>query len=153
MLQGIVDSIVLGFHLDESTASFELVCVNEGTIPGARAFVRFRFGGVRHFKRTPGGSRELRDVGSTFVSRDVDGTWIIQSVRREKPDHLRIVSLSLGEAFGGIELRYEDVTCEVVHLYAKPTGLDGWSYFELGTDGPVDFYNPFGCAWAEATRR
>jgi hypothetical protein len=148
MLQDIVDSIVLGFHLDESTAAFELVCTNEGTVPGARAFVRFQFQGVRQFKRAPGGYRELRSVGSTFVARDVQGTWLVQTVRREKPDHLRVVSISLGEAFGGIELRYEDVTCEVVHLYAKPKGVDEWDYFELGSDRPVDFYSPFGCAWA-----
>src|SRR5688500_13221773 len=91
MLQGIVDSIVLGFHLDESAATFELVCENEGTIPGARAFVRFRFQGVRQFKRTPGGNRELLSVSSTFVARGVRGTWLIQRVRREKPDHLRVV--------------------------------------------------------------
>lgn len=127
-LQAIVDATVLGFHLDESAAELDLVCAQEGTVPGARALVRFRFYGVRHFERTPGRDRELREVGSTFVARDVRGTWLVQTVRREKPGHLRVVALSMGEAFA-------------------------WDYFEVGTDRPVDVHNPFGCSWAEATRR
>jgi hypothetical protein len=154
LLQGTVDALVSGFHLDESAAEFELVCELASPFPGAtRSFVRFRFCGVRQFERSPGRLRKLREVGTTFVGRRVEGAWSVQTVRTAKPGTLRVVSISLGEAFGGIAFRYMDATHEVVHVYAKKKGSDEWDYFEVGTDRPVDFYNPFASSWAEETRR
>jgi hypothetical protein len=149
MLESCVDAIVLGFHLDEGAAVFELVCSFEGPIPGAVSFVRFRFAGVRGFVRVPGRDRELQQARGTFVLRDVQGTWSIQRVRARKPGPHREVAISMGEAFGGFELRYDDATHEVVHLYAKQKGADEWDYFEVDTGRPVGFYNPFAAEWAD----
>ncbi len=150
VLEGTEEALVLGFHLDELAAEFELVCEFWGKRAGAdRAFVQFRFRGVQQFKRNPGAHERLQKVGTTFVARAVKGAWVIQTVRTGKVGTLSVVSISLGESFGGIEFRYEDVTHEVVHLYAKPKGSNDWAYFEVDTGRPVDFYNPFGSSWAE----
>lgn len=143
------EMLVLGFHLDEPAAEFELVCESlEKNAEASRAFALFRFCGVRQFEWRHGASKELRTLRTTFVSRSVRGSWVIQSVRSGKEAELSIVSLSLGNSFGGIEFRYEDVKHEVIQLYAKAKGPSAWDYFEVGTNRPVDFYNPFGRPWA-----
>lgn len=148
-LVGTEEALVLGFHLDESAAEFELVCEFWGKHPKAdRAFALFRFRGVQQLERGPGSHEELRKVGTTFVARAVRGAWVIHSARIEKDDKLRFASLSLGDSFGNIEFRYEVATHEVVHLYAKPKAPNNWDYFEVGTGRAVDFYNPFGRPWA-----
>jgi hypothetical protein len=150
VLEGLEEVLVLGFHLDESSAAFELVCEFRGKSAGAdRAFVRFQFFSVQRFKRKPGLYAPLQKVGTTYLSRTVQGAWVIQAVDTRKIGTFATLSISLGASFGGIEFGYEDVTYEVIQLYAKPNGINDWAYFEVGTDRPVDFYNPFGTSWAD----
>jgi hypothetical protein len=154
LLEATQDMIVLGFHLDDAASEFELVCESPDTIAGAsRAFVQFRFSGVQRFKRSPRGRYGAPvQLGTTFVAREVAGTWDVKSVHTAKPGTRGVLALELGAAYCGIEFEYETVAYEHVQFYAIRTESNGWTYFEVGTDRPVDFYNPFGCAWAEAAR-
>lgn len=148
-LIGTAEAPVLGFHLDESKAEFELVCEFWSQRAEAnRAFSLFRFFGVTQFVRKAGAYKELGTIGTTFVARDVRGTWVIQDVRSERGGGVVGVEISLGESFGSLELKYEQLSHEVIHLYAKTRGLSDWTYFEVGTNRPVDFYNPFDRPWA-----
>lgn len=150
VLEGSEEALVLGYHLNELDAQFELVCEFWGKSTGAdRAFVRFRFFGVQQFERSPGEYERVQEVGATFLAREVEGAWVLQEVHIAKANALEIISMSLGLDFGGVSFLYEDVTYEVIHLYAVAKGTNDWDYFEVGTDKPVDFYNPFGCAWAK----
>jgi hypothetical protein len=154
VLEGTEEALVLGFHLNDEAAEFELVCEFWNKSAGAdRAFVRFRFCGVEEFERRQGRYPQPPLVGTTFVARAVRAHWVIQQVRTGNAGTSSAVSFSFGLNFGDIEFRYESVTYDVVHLIGKPAGTDKWVYFEIGTGRLVDFYNPFGCAWAEETSR
>jgi hypothetical protein len=145
------EALVLGYHLDESTAEFELVCeVWAGGAGADRAFGHFQFSGVQKFERKPGLHKPLRNVGSTFVARAVTGTWVIQAVRIRKFHAFSAIEVSLGGSFGSVAFRYEVVTHQIIQLYAKAKGSGTWDYFEVGTDRPVDFENPFDRSWAKA---
>jgi hypothetical protein len=103
---------------------------------------------------SPGLDKQLEQVGSTFVSRAVQGSWVIQVVDLgtvTTPTTRRVISISMGLSFGGLTFQYRDVTHEVIQLYAEKRGIDSWAYFEVGSDRPVDFANPFGAPWAEGT--
>jgi hypothetical protein len=151
VLEGIVNRIVMGFHLDESAGQFELVCESPDTIAGAhRAFVYFRFVGVKRFKRTqPRHGRAYGELRSTYVACEGNGSWCVDSVRTAKPSVRRAVSIEMTLPHGGIELECDDVSYENVQLYAKPAANNDWTYFEVGTDRPVEVDNPFRCAWAD----
>lgn len=137
---------------DESASELELVCESRNMEAGAtRAFVLFRFLEVRHFVWRRGEAKELNVSSTTFVARAVRGTCELGSIRTKKLDNLCTISLALGHRFGDIEVRCDDVKHELVQLYAKARGPNAWDYFELGTNRPVDFYNPFGRPWASVS--
>jgi hypothetical protein len=153
-LIGTDEALILGFHLDASAAEFELVCESwRPDAPAIRAFSLFRFSGVEQFKRRFGAVVRSRIVTTTFLARDERATWVMQGVRSEQADELSRVDISMGHNYGGIEFRYRRLTHELIGLYPIAKGVDRWDYFEVGTNRPVDFYNPCGLPWAATDRR
>ena len=92
-------------------------------------------------------------MGTTFVARQVEGSWVIQAVDIETVDARHCIVISLGSSFGDVEFQYEGLSHDVVHLYGKQKGPSIWDYFEVGTARPVDLYNPFDCQWARRGAR
>lgn len=134
-LESTIEAVVLGFHLDASTAQFELVCESYFKHTDAnRAFSLFTFFDVKKFNRTLGALDRLKKVTSTFVLRDVVGTWVIQGVGNEQGDQCSKIEISLGHSFGEVEFQYSELTHERIDLYAKAKGVAEWDYFEVGTD-------------------
>ena len=149
-LATIEGALVLGFHLDGASASFELVYDYWDKRPEAsRALAQLRFESVQHFERVPGARADFRHVDDHYVSRDVPGAFEIEVLRtRVRPGHTELQA-SLGSAFGGFEFRYQQVALEVVHLTSREAGDSVWSHRELDTGRPIDFHNPFSRPWAE----
>jgi hypothetical protein len=149
ILEQSLEALVLGYHFEGPEARFDLVCERRQRAEGGdRAFIEFVFRGVECFERELGESARLRRVGTTFVSRDVEGAWVIQAVHLARIRSLKIVSIFMGQSFGSVEFRYESVSHRTINLYAQARGENAWDYFEVGTHRPVDFYNPFGSTWA-----
>jgi hypothetical protein len=153
-LASTVEAVVLGFHIDPAAAQLELVCESYFKHAEAnRAFSLFRFSNVTQFDRRIGLHKSSEDVESTFVARDVIATWVIQSVRTKQRDERTRIEISFGHSYGSIAFEYGHLTHELIHLYAKASGVNTWDYSEVGTNRPIDFYNPFDRPWASPSER
>ncbi len=137
------ECLVLGFVYEESQHRFALVAdFPDDVRESDRAFVAFRFFGVRDFVRERGDLSWYEDVVDSYTSADYEASVVIQHVSSSKELGRRSVELWFGPNFGGIRFSCDELKVTVRYAYASE--IDGsWIYRDAESREEFDFYTPF----------
>ena len=116
-------------------------CASEHPARGVREFVRFEFGGLKHYSRTQS-SRPLESHTDYNLHRDKGGVAIYG---------VKVTTIANGYSFeatlsnfGIVSFEFSSFTIERCSAKAVGQTESGdWKYVNQATGEVVDFYNPF----------
>jgi hypothetical protein len=150
VLDELLESLLIRYDYNEAAAEMRVTTSYWRKDPGAsRAFIELRFDKAHGFVRIFGLDKEQNVYSRHYSTRDSPAAFVVQlaEAKPNKNGPLK-ATFSFGHGFGRIRFRFESLRYQVLQTVARE--VDGtWKYWEMETNKPICFEDPFGRGWPQ----